>query len=233
MLRRWVELVSLRIELSGQLAKLFLGEQIERVTACRPATGSKSVEIVGGHDLPPNTGPNVNRLIRTCCCYFRWARGKHCLSQSHDVYGNPAHPICPARTEKQLFVTIVTRTQVQPRATKLVAGKIYGPRVPAWPSDLGPLSSIGGLFFCRLCIVPSVHRRTWRVPGTHSITSSARASNAGGISRPSGVLDRLLEEPWLNVTATAVLTRIIFFAMVGRARVKSVRKNDGERSTSH
>jgi hypothetical protein len=30
---------------------------------------------------------------------------------------------------------------------KLMAGKIDGPRIPAWPPDLGPLSSIGGLFF--------------------------------------------------------------------------------------
>ena len=64
MLRREVEFVSLRVELSRELAKFFLCEQIEGVVACRPAPGSKSAEIASGHGLPPKTGPPLSVWAR-------------------------------------------------------------------------------------------------------------------------------------------------------------------------
>ena len=76
MLGRKVEFVSLRVELSRELAKFFLGEQIEGVAACRPASGSKSAEIVGGHGLPPYTGSHVNRLFSDMLFVVRGTRGR-------------------------------------------------------------------------------------------------------------------------------------------------------------
>jgi hypothetical protein len=56
-LRREIQLVSLRSELSRELAKFFFGVQIERVAACGPAPSSESPKIAGGHSRPPKNDP--------------------------------------------------------------------------------------------------------------------------------------------------------------------------------
>jgi len=75
MFGRDVELVRLRVELSRELAKFFLGEQVEGIAAGCPAAGSKRAEIVGGHGLPPHTGFHVNRLTSHMLFVVAGAKG--------------------------------------------------------------------------------------------------------------------------------------------------------------
>ena len=91
MLGRKIEFVGLRVEFSRELAKFFLGEQIEGVATCRPAPGSKSAEIARGHGLPPWSPMSTD--YRICCLLFLRLGGEHRWSQSHDVDGNLKHQL--------------------------------------------------------------------------------------------------------------------------------------------
>ena len=51
MLRVKVQFISFRVELRRELAKFFLGKQIEAVVARRPAPDRKGAEVAGGHKL--------------------------------------------------------------------------------------------------------------------------------------------------------------------------------------
>jgi len=79
---RAVELVGFRVELSRELAKLFLGEQIEGFATCCPAPGSKSAEVVGGHRSAPKRHSGRSGKLR------KWM--VNCLQPNIWVF-------CPAR----------------------------------------------------------------------------------------------------------------------------------------